>query len=135
MAGEQQESLIGWLASLITGLSIKMRTDKCTAPHFIDLPPKKRGRQVPVVIQRGMLRVQFDTETGRIILAAVGVECVECNGAVIDARTRTHFAVLPSIRVCQKKRSRPRICRPRRSHQDWPLQCDPGNRRNSRDHI
>ena len=41
-----------------------MRTDKYTAPQFLDLPPKNRGRQVPVVIERGMLRVQFDQETG-----------------------------------------------------------------------
>ena len=65
VAGEPPESLIGWLASLVKGLGIKMRTDKCTAPQFLDLgglPLKSRGRQVPVVIERGMLRVQFDTE-------------------------------------------------------------------------
>ena len=28
VAGEPQESLIGWLASLVKGLGIKMRTDK-----------------------------------------------------------------------------------------------------------
>ena len=72
VVGESQESLIGWLASLVKGLGIKMRTDKCTAPQFLDLgglPPKSRGRQVPVVIKRGMLHVQFDTEPGRIILS------------------------------------------------------------------
>ena len=95
MAGEPQESLIGWLALLVKGLGIKMRTDKCTAPQVLDLrslPPKSRGRQVPVVIERGMLRVEFDTEPGRIILSrgrcgGVGGLCAECNGAVIDART------------------------------------------------
>ena len=34
VAGEPQESLIGWLASLVTGLDITIRTDICTAPHF-----------------------------------------------------------------------------------------------------
>ena len=48
VAEEPQESLIGWLASLVKGLVIKMRTDKCTAPQFLDLPPKTRGRQVPL---------------------------------------------------------------------------------------
>ena len=70
LAGEPQESLIGWLASLVKGLGIKMRTYKCTALQFLDLgglPPKSRVRQVLVVIERGMLRVQFDTEPGRII--------------------------------------------------------------------
>ena len=95
LAGGPQESLIGWLASLLKGLGIKMRTDKCTAPQILDLgglPPKSRGRQVPVVIERGMLRVQFDTEPGRIILSrgrrggGSGL-CAECNGAVIDSRT------------------------------------------------
>ena len=57
VAGEPQESLIGWLALPVKGIGIKMRTDKCTAPQFLDLPPKNRGRQVPVVIERGMLRV------------------------------------------------------------------------------
>ena len=37
VAGEPQESLIGWLASLVKGLGIKMRTDKCTTPQFLDL--------------------------------------------------------------------------------------------------
>ena len=95
VAREPQESLIGWLASLAKGLGIKMRTDKCAAPQFLDLgslPPKSRGRQVPVVIERGMLRVQFDTEPERIILSrgrrggGCGL-CAECNGAMIDART------------------------------------------------
>ena len=103
MAGEPQESLIGCLALLIKGLGIKMRTDKFTAPQFLDLgglPPKSRGRQVPVVIERRMLRVQFDTEPGRIILSrgrrGRGSRlCAECNGAVIDARTWTHLAVPP----------------------------------------
>ena len=103
VAGEPQESLIGWLASLVKGLGIKMRTDKCTAPQFLDLgglPLKSRGRQVPVVIERGMLRVQFDTEPGRIILSrgrrggGSGL-CAEWNGAVINARTWTHLAVPP----------------------------------------
>ena len=98
VAGEPQESLIGWVASLVKGLGIKMRTDKCTAPQFLDLPPKKRGRQVLVVIKRGMLRVQFDTEPGRIILSrgrrgGGSRLCTECNGAVIDVRTWTHLAV------------------------------------------
>ena len=144
VAGEPQESLIGWLASLVKGLGIKMRTDKCTAPQFLDLPPKNRGRQVPVVIARGMLRVQFDTEPGRIILSrgrrgGGSRLCAECNGAVIDVRTWRLLAVPPRAFDPRpsKKRSRPRVCRPRRRrcHQDWPLQCDPGNRRNSRDHI
>ena len=69
VAGEPQESLIGWPASLVKGLGIKIHTDKCTAPQFFDMPPKSRGRQVPVVIERGMLRVQFDTEPGSIILS------------------------------------------------------------------
>ena len=103
VAGEPQESLIGWLASLVKGLGIKMRTDKCTAPQFLDLgglPLKSRGRQVPVVIERGMLRVQFDTEPGRIILSrgrrggGSGL-CAEWNGTVINARTWTHLAVPP----------------------------------------
>ena len=85
-----------------------MRTDKCTAPQFLDLgglPPKSRGRQVPVVIERGMLRVQFDTEPGLIILSpgrrggGSGL-WAECNGVVIDARTWPHLAVpLRGIRV------------------------------------
>ena len=100
VAGEPQESLIGWFASLIKGLGIKMRTDKCTAPQFLDLPPKNRGRQVPVVIERGMLRVQFDTESRRIILSrgrrGGGSRLyAECNGAAIDVRTWTLFAVPP----------------------------------------
>ena len=68
VAGEPQETLIGWLASLVKGLGIRMRTDKCTAPQWLDLvslPPKSRGRQVPVAIKRGMLRVLFDTKPGR----------------------------------------------------------------------
>ena len=98
VAGEPQESLIGWLASLVKGLGIKMRTDKCIAPQILDLPPKNRGRQVLVVIERGMLRVQFDTEPGRIILFCSRRGggrrlCASCNGAVIDARTWTHLAV------------------------------------------
>ena len=100
VAGEPQESLIGWLASLVKGLGIKMRTDKCTAPQFLDLPPKNRGRQVPVVIERGMLRVQFDTEPGRIILSrghrGGGSRLyAECNGAVINVRSWTHLVVPP----------------------------------------
>ena len=103
VAGESQESLIGWLASLVKGLGIKMHTDKCTAPQFLDLvglPPNSRSRQVPVVIERGIMRVQFDTEPGRIILSrgrrggGSGL-CAECNGAVIDARAWTHLAVPP----------------------------------------
>ena len=99
-AGEPQESLIGWLASLVKGLGIKMRTDKCTATQFLDLPPKNRGRQVPVVIERGMLQVQFDTEPRRIILSrgrrgGGSRLCAECNGAVIDVRTWTHLAMPP----------------------------------------
>ena len=56
------------------------------------------GRQVPVVIERGMLRVKFDTEPGRIILSrgrrggGSGL-CSECNGAVIDACTWTNLVV------------------------------------------
>ena len=100
VAGEPQESLIGWLTSLVKGLGIKMRTDKCTAPQFLDLPPKNRGRQVPVVIERGMLQVQFDTEPGRTILSrgrhgGGSRLCAECNGAVIDVRTWTHLAGPP----------------------------------------
>ena len=84
VAGEPQESLIGWLASLVKGLSIKMHTDKCTAPQFLDLPP---GSAFPVVIERGMLRVQFDIDPGRIILSrgrrgGGSRLCAECNGAV-----------------------------------------------------
>ena len=69
-----------------------MRTNKCTAPQFLDIPPKSRGQQVPVVIEHGMLQVQFDTEPGRIILfrgrrgGGSGL-CAKCNGVVIDART------------------------------------------------
>ena len=43
VAGKPQESLIGWLVSLVKGLGIKMHIDKCTASHFFDLgglPPK-----------------------------------------------------------------------------------------------
>ena len=76
VAGEPQESLIGWLASLVKDLGIKMRTDKCTAPQFLDLPPKNRGRQVPVVIERGMLRVQFDTEPRLSFSLAVAAAAV-----------------------------------------------------------
>ena len=77
-----------------------MRTDKCTAPQFLNLPPKNRGRQVPVVIERGMLRVQFDTEPRRIILSrgrrgGGSRLCAKCNGAVIDVRTWTLLAVPP----------------------------------------
>ena len=56
VAGEPQKSIIGCLASLVKGLGIKMRTDKCTAPQFLDLgglPPKSRGRQVAVVMNAG----------------------------------------------------------------------------------
>ena len=100
VAGEPQESLISWLASLVKGLGIKMRINKCIAPQFLDLPPKNRGRQVPVVIERGMLRVRFDTEPRRIILSrgrrgGGSRLCAECNGAVIDVRTWTHLAVPP----------------------------------------
>ena len=100
VAGESQESLIGWLASLVKGLGIKMHIDKCTALQFLDLPPKNRGRQVPVVIERGMLQVQYDTEHGRIILSrgrrgGGSRLCAECNGAVIEGRTWTHLAVPP----------------------------------------
>ena len=141
MAGELQESLIGWLPLLVKGLGINMRTDKCTAPQFLNLPPKNRGRQVPVVIERGMLRVQFDTEPRRINLfrgrrGKSSLLCAECNGAVIDVRKWTHLAVPP--RTFDPRPSKKEgVCRPRRRrcHQDWPLQCDPGNRRNSRDHI
>lgn len=103
LAGEPQDSLIGWLSLLVKGLGIKLRTDKCTAPQFLDLgglPPNNRGRQVPEVIERGMLRVQFDTEPGRNILSrgrrgcGSGL-CAECNGALINARTWTRLAVLP----------------------------------------
>ena len=100
VAGQPQESLIGWLASLVKGLGIKMRTDKCTAPQILDLPPKNRGRQVPVVIERGMLRVQFDTEP-RLIILSRGRRgggsrlCAEYNGAVVDVKTWTHLAVPP----------------------------------------
>ena len=72
MAGKPQELLIGGLSSLVKGLGIKMRTDKCTAPQFLylwGLRPKSRGRQVPVVIESGMLRVKYDTELGHIILS------------------------------------------------------------------
>ena len=77
-----------------------MRTDKCTATQFLDLPPKNRGRQVPVVIERGMLRVQIDIEPRRIILSrgrrgGGSRLCAEGNGAVIDVRTWTHLAVPP----------------------------------------
>ena len=100
VAAEPQESLKGWLASLVKGLVIKMRTDKSTALQFLDLPPKNRGRQVPVVIERGMLRVQFDTELGHIILSrgrrgGGNRLSAECNGAVVDVRTWTHLAVPP----------------------------------------
>ena len=111
VAGKPQELLIGWLASLVKGLGIKMRTDKCTAPQFLDLPPKNRGRQVPVVIERGMLRVQFDTEPGHIILSrgrrgGGSLLCAECKGAMIDVRTWTHLAVPPraiDLRPSKKK--------------------------------
>ena len=59
VAGELQESLIGWLVSLVKCLGIKMRTDKCTAQQYLDLwglPPKNLRRKVPVVIESGMLR-------------------------------------------------------------------------------
>ena len=88
LAGKPQESLIGWLALLVKGLGIKMRTNKRTAPQFLDLgglPPKNRGRQFPMVIERGMLGVQFDTEPGHTILpcgrrrGGSGL-CAECNG-------------------------------------------------------
>ena len=42
MAGEPQESLIGWFASLVKGLGIKMRTDKYTAPQYFDLGACRR---------------------------------------------------------------------------------------------
>ena len=73
MAREPQESLFDWLASLVKGLGIKMRTDKFTAPQFFDLPPKSRGRQVPVVIERVMLQVQFDTESFSLAVATEAV--------------------------------------------------------------
>ena len=46
VAGEPQESFIGWLASLVKGLGIKIRANKCTAPQILylgGLPPKNRG--------------------------------------------------------------------------------------------
>ena len=46
VAGEPQESFIGWLASLVKGLGKKMRTDKCTAPQFF-IRPSKMGRIMP----------------------------------------------------------------------------------------
>ena len=116
VAGEPQQSLISWLASLVKGLGIKMRTDKCTAPQFLDLPPKNRGRQVPVVIKRGMLRIRFDTEPRRIILSrgrrgGGSRLCAECNGAVTTSghgRT-SRCRRAPSIRVRQKKKSTARL--------------------------
>ena len=93
VAGEPKDLLLDWLASLVKGLGRKMRTDKCTAPQFLDLgglPPKNRGRQAPVVIERGMLRVQFDTEPGRIILSRGrrgGSSGLCAKGSAIDART------------------------------------------------
>ena len=144
VAGEPQDTLIGWLASLVRGLGIKMRTDKYTAPQCFDLgglPPKSRGRQVPVVIERGMLR---DTEPGRIILSrsrrgggsglCAGVQRGRDRLQGLDA-PRGAAARLRSAFI--KKRTHQRVCRSRcrRCHQDWPLQCDPGTRRNSRDLI
>ncbi|MEW8615645.1 MAG: hypothetical protein AB2610_21015 [Candidatus Thiodiazotropha sp.] len=90
-----EKLLISWLALLVKDLGIKMRTDKCTAPQFLDLgglSPKNRGRQVPVVIEHGILQVQFDMEPGQIILwrgrhGGNSGLCCEFNGAVIDART------------------------------------------------
>ena len=112
VAGEPQESLVRWLASLVKGLGIKIRTDKCTAPQFLDLPPKSLGRQVPVVIERGMLRVQFDTESGHIILSrgrrggGSGL-CAECNGVVIDLDApRGAAAHLRSVSVQKKSTAR-----------------------------
>ena len=115
LAGEPQESFIGWLASLVKGLGIKMRTDKCT--QVLDLPPKNRGRQVPMVIERGMLRVQFDTEPGRIIPSrgrrgGGSRLCADCNGAVNDVTTWTHLAVPPRVfdpRPSKKKKSTARL--------------------------
>ena len=53
-----------------------------------------------MVIECGVLRVQFDTEPRRIILSrgrrgGGSRLCAECNGAVIDLRTWTHLAVPP----------------------------------------
>ena len=114
----------------------------CSA--ILDLQTETSGRQVPVVIERGMLRVQFDREPRRIILyrgrrGGSSRLCAERKGAVIDVRTWMHLAMPPRAFDPRpsKKRSRPRVCRPRRRRcrQDLPLLCDPGNRRNSRDHI
>ena len=94
VAGEPQESLMGWLASLVKGLGIEMRTDKCNAPQFLDLPPKKSG---PAGSCGDRTR---DAEPRRIILSrgrrgGGSRLCAECNGAVIDVRTWTHLAVPP----------------------------------------
>ena len=118
VAGEPQESLIGWLALLVKGLGIRMHTNKCTAPQFLDLPPKNGGQQVLVVIEREMLRIQFDTDTGRIILSRGPRDggsrlSAECNGAQIDVRTWTHLAVPPRafdpLRQKKKKKSTDRL--------------------------
>ena len=100
VAGELQESLIGWLASLVKGLGIKKHTNKCTAPLFFDLPPKKSGSAGSCGDRTRDAAVQFDTEPRRIILSrgrrgGGSRLCAECNGAVIDVRTWTLLAVPP----------------------------------------
>ena len=57
-----------------------MRTDKFTAPRFLDLGgllPTNQGRQVHVVIKRGMLRVQFLIQNpGELFSLAVAAAAV-----------------------------------------------------------
>ena len=104
-AGESQRSLIGWLSSLMKDLDVRMYTDICTVPPLKECHDKRGLRQVPVVIRRGILRIQLDEPqnsdgVGRIILSCgrrggLGGLRGECNGAVIDARTWTHLVVPP----------------------------------------
>ena len=67
-----------------------------------------------MVIERGMLRVQFDTETGSIILSRVCRRggshlCAECNGPVIDAKIWTHLAVPRTFDACPSKQEFNRV--------------------------
>ena len=103
-----------------------MRTDKCTAPQVLDLPPKNWGRQVPVVIERRMLQSNLIQNRGQSFSLAVAAAAVAVCAPSATGRDRRQDMDAPRgaaarLRTASiKKRSRPRVCRPRRRrcHQD-----------------
>ena len=97
VAGEWQESLLAWLAK---GLGIKMGTDKCTAPQFLDLPQKIGVGRFLWWSNAGCCGSNLIQNRGVSLLSPSGPGggshlCAECNGAVIDLRTWTHLTVPP----------------------------------------